>query len=64
MVNAPQSSRVAGSMTRDMFPDVGAGVIKAPSYFAEKQSLKQERMIFKLNKRRKLTVYIISSVLH
>ena len=36
MVNAPQSSRVAGSMTRDMFPDVGAGVIKAPSYFAEK----------------------------
>ena len=36
MVNAPQSSRVAGSMTRDMFPNVGAGVIKAPSYFAEK----------------------------
>ena len=35
-MNAPQSSRVAGSMTRSMFPDVGAGVIKAPSYFAEK----------------------------
>ena len=36
MVNAPQSSRIAGSTTRSMFPDVGAGVIKAPSYFAEK----------------------------
>jgi len=36
MVNAPQSSRVAGSTTRSMFPDVGAGVIKTPSYFAEK----------------------------
>ena len=35
-MNTPQSSRIAGSMTRDMFPDVGAGVIKAPSYFAEK----------------------------
>ena len=36
MVNAPQSSRIAGSTTRSMFPDVGAGVIKAPSYFTEK----------------------------
>ena len=36
MVNAPQSSRVAGSTTRSMFPDVGAGVIKKPSYWAEK----------------------------
>ena len=35
-MNTPQSSRIAGSMTRDMFPDVGAGVIKPKSYFAEK----------------------------
>ena len=35
-MNTPQSSRIAGTMTRSMFPDVGAGVIKKPSYFAEK----------------------------
>ena len=36
MVNAPQSSRVAGSLTRSLFPNVGSGVIPKPSYFADK----------------------------
>lgn len=35
-MNAPQSSRVAGAMNTSIFPNVGAGVIPKPSYFAEK----------------------------
>jgi hypothetical protein len=36
MVNAPQSSRVAGSYNKSLFPSVGNARLPTPSYFAEK----------------------------
>ena len=36
MPNVPQSSRVAGSLTRSLFPNITSGVIPKSSYSAEK----------------------------
>jgi hypothetical protein len=36
MVNSPQSSRVAGSYNKSIFPQVSSSQLATPSYFAEK----------------------------
>lgn len=57
MPNVPQSSRVAGSLTRSLFPEVlTSGVIPTPSYTVEKSFTQTGETDIQIKKKEKATL--------